>query len=219
MDYSNGKFLGVVAVAIAAIALFVSIGSGASAPTDPNAGGERGGLQEFFDGVKAGNIGSKWISKTLPVLANSSKLYCNTSGRDVIVDYGEVNYPTGQTASTTYQVSMFATSSASIPVTQNYTALAEGRRSLIQVSVATSSTATTTNSVYAAGANQGNGAVLVATNSCVFGYIQNLATGGGGPVCTGSVCETATSSNRGVNPVFNIRIHEGAESRPGTLSL
>lgn len=215
MDNSNGKFVGVAAVAIAVIALAISIFGGAPAPTNnENVAGERAGLQEFFDGIKAGEIGSKWVSETLAPLANNVLLYRNTSGRDVIIDYGEVIYPTGQTASTTYTVSIFATTSASIVSTQNYTALAEGRRSMIQTNVATSSTATTTNSV-----SNGNGAVLVASDSYVFGYIQNLPTGGGGAVCTGSVCETATSSNRGVNPVFNIRIHEGSVSQPGTLSL
>lgn len=225
METSNGKTLGVVAVAIAVIALTFSLFNGTSpapapSPTNSdNVGGERAGLQEFFDGVKAGNIGSKWIGKTLPPLANAVLLYRNTSGKDVIIDYGEVNVLTSQTASTSYRVHIFATTSSSIVASTDYTALAEGRRSLIGVTLATSTTATTTNSVSSAIIGRGNGAVLVASDSYVFGYIQNLPLEGGGPLCTGAACETATSSNRGFNPVFNIRIHEGSEGRSGAISL
>lgn len=214
---SNAVLASVVAVAIAVCSLFyvVTHTGGPSAVTSDGqqVGGEQAGVQNFYDGAKLGNVGSKWIARNLAQGENSVRLYCNTSGRDAVIHYGEVTYPTGQTASSTYTVNIFATTTTSIPATQNFTSLAEGRRSLIQVSVATSSTATTTSSIYAARANQGNGSVLVASNSCVFGYLQQL-----GPTCNGASCETATSSNRGVNPVFQIQLHEGAETS-GTIAL
>lgn len=157
-------------------------------------------------GTKSGDAIEKTISKAFPVAGNSVMLYHNTSGRDVLVDFGSITIPTGETASTTYQMSVFATTSSAIPASQDYTALAEARRLLIGTSVATSSTATSTNSVYAAKANNGNGAILVPNNSYVFGYLQNLASGGGGKGCSGSVCETATSTNRGTNPIVNIHL-------------
>lgn len=176
-------------------------------PGDKNAGGERAGLQEFIDGIKNGDVATKYVSRKLEPGQTSVKLYCNTSGNDVIADYGSITIPTGETASTTYQYSMFASSTSAIPASQDYTALAEVRRLLIGTSIATSSTATTTSSTYARSAGQGNGAVLVANNSCLYGYLQNLASGGGGAGCTGATCETATSTNRGTNPIFDARIH------------
>lgn len=157
-------------------------------------------------GTKSGDLVETTVAKTLPAGSNSVLLYTNNSGRDVMADFAAITIPTGQTSSTTYQMNVFATTSTSIPATQDYTALAEGRRFLINVLVATSSTATTTNSIFAASTGKGNGAVLVASGSSIFGYIQNLALGGGGPVCTGSVCETATSSNRGTNPIVNVHL-------------
>lgn len=216
MESSKGTALGVVAVVIAVVAItIVLIGGKTSAPApaqnvDQNAGGERAGLQEFKDGIKAGDLGSKWITKTLPPLTTQVKLYCNTTGRDTILDYGSVLVKTGETASSTSKVSIFATTTTdTIAATNDFATIAEGRRALLQaLTISTSTTASSTSSVYAARVNQGNGAVVVANNSCVWGYLQQdtTACSSAGAVA-GAACETATSSNRGFNPIFNIRIH------------
>jgi hypothetical protein len=192
----------VVAVLALVLVVLLALHSGKSL------GGERAGLQEFIDGIKSGDLPSKYVSKKLEPQQNSVKLYCNTSGRDVIADYGSVVIPTGETASSSANVSLFASSSPSIPATQDFAALAEGRRALIQtVGIATSTTASTTNSTLAAVQAKGNGAVLVANNSCLYGYLQQNTTGCSIAGAAAGVCETATSTNRGTNPIFNVRIH------------
>lgn len=210
MDYnSTGKSFGVVAVAIAILALGISVfgGSGAPASNSQNVGGERAGLQEFIDGIKAGDLNEKWISKKMEPLSNSVKIYCNTSGHDVIGDFGSALVITGETASSTSKVSLFATTSASVATWVDFGTLAEGKRALIQaVGIATSTTASSTNSVLSAVQSKGNGAILIPTNSCVFGVLQQDTTSCSIAGAAAGACETATSSVRGFNPIFNLHI-------------
>ena len=215
METSNGKFVGVAAVAIAVIALVVSIFGGSTpAPTsNENVAGERAGLQEFIDGIKAGDINAKWASAKLGAQQNSVLVYANKSGHDVIADFGSMVIQTGETASSTYTVSLFATTSSSIATTNDFADLADLSKALLHsVIVATSSTATTTNSVLASQiSNKGNGVILVPTGSFIFGYIQQYTAG-----CmkgTGA-CEQATSTARGFNPIFNVRLHAVTAGAP-----
>lgn len=215
MEPSKGTALGVVAVVIAVVAITIALFGGKTTATvpadnaDQNVAGERAGFQEFKDGVKSGDLAGKWISKALPPAVNQVKLYCNTSGRDTILDYGSMLVKTGDTASSTFKGSLFATTTTdSIPATEDFATLAEGRGALIQASsIATSTTASTTSSVYAVAIKQGNGAVVVPTNSCVWGYLQQDTTLGSVACAASSKCETATSTNRGFNPIFSIRVH------------
>lgn len=191
-----------VAVLLAVILILVLV---AQQSPGENTGGQRAGLQEFVDGIQAGSVGTKWVSATMPANTNSVAIYTNRTGRDVYADFGAMDIPTGQTASTTVLGSLFATSSSatSVPTWADFGTLAEGKRALIQADIiATSTTASSTNSVMASVLGKGAGSVVVPDGSTLFGYIQNRYT----VACTGSQCETATSSNRGYNPVFKVRI-------------
>lgn len=215
METSNGKKVGVAAVAIAIIALASSFFGGAPAPTEDNVGGERAGLQEFIDGIKSGQLSEKWISKKLDASQSSVLLYRNTTGHDVIIDIGSAIILTGETASSTSKISIVATTSASIGTWADFgtlTSVANKKFALVEAyGIATSTTATTTNSVLAAVQNKGNGAVLVPNESYVFGFLQQDTVGCG---ITLGICETATSTSRGFNPVFNIRIRSTTADKP-----
>lgn len=207
MDQKNGFLtsLGIgFAVVIATVSLIVAVQN--NTPSDPDSfAGQRAGLQEFLDGIKPGDVNLKEVAKVLPAGSTSVPLYTNRTGQDVFVEYGSADVITGETASSTFKAYVFATSSSStaVPAWADFGTLAEGKRALINgVTLATSTTATTTSSTYAAQANLGNGSILVPDGSTVFGYIQQtFAT-----KCTGSLCETATSTNRGFNPKFKIRL-------------
>lgn len=208
METSKGTSVGVVAVAIAILALGISIFHTAPAATNDQAvGGERAGLQEFIDGIKAGDLNEKWISKKMAPLSNSVQIYHNTTGHDVIIDLGSAAIITGETASSTSKVSIVATTSSSVATWVDFGTLAEGKRALINaIGIATSSTATSTNSVLAAVQSKGNGFVLVPTDYYVFGILQQDTTACSIAGAAAGACETATSSVRGFNPVFNIHV-------------
>ena len=207
MTKSNGQVLAVVGVAVVLLIGGFLVGRYAFSPSSPSGdvGGERAGIQEFNDGVKAGDMNSKWVAKTLPPGAASVALYTNRTGHDVFADFGAADILTGQTASSTFKASLFSTTSSSsaVPAWADFGTLAEGKRALIQaVEYATSSTATSTNSVLSAAQSKGSGSVLVPDGATLFGYIQQTYAN----LCTGSLCETATSSNRGFNPQFRVRL-------------
>jgi len=216
IKYQKGSIGVAIAVVISVVALICSFAfKGGSTPSD-NVSGERAGLQEFQDGIKAGDVNAKWVSRTLAPNTNSVLLYANTTGKDVIVDYGEINVITGETASSTGKISLFATTTSSIPTGVDFSTLAgnAGKNILINsVILATSTTATTTSSVYAATAGKGNGSIIVPDGSYLFGLLQQNTVG-----CLGAtgLCEVATSSNRGFNPVFNVRIHKSSLNNVGS---
>lgn len=209
MDNSKGTLIGVVAVAIGLIALGVAwFHNPVTVVTTENAGGERAGIQEGIDGYKAGDLNSKWKSAKMEVATSSVKVYCNTTGNDVVADYGEAIIPTGSTASSTSNVSLIATTSTSIPTWVDFGTLTEGKRALLQgIVIATSTTATTTNSVLASAQGKSAGATLIPTGSCIFGVLQqNTTLCGTQGNASGAACESATSTNRGFNPIFNVRV-------------
>lgn len=217
---SKGLFLGVAAVAIAIVAWFAFF-SGSPAPTSTgdggNVAGQRAGLQEFADGITLGNAGNgagaseEWYSGIIDPGTNSKLILHNTSGKDLLVDYGEINVKSGDTASSTSLVSIIATTSASIGTWADFgtlTSAGNAKQALIQAAqIATSSTATTTNSVKAAAYNQGNGAILVPNDSYLFAVLQQDITNANIACAAAGQCETATSSNRGFNPVWRVRVH------------
>lgn len=197
-----------VAVAILLGTLFG--GSSQPVPSDEgNVGGQRAGIQEFVDGIKPGNVTIKTFSATMPAQANEVAIYTNRSGHDVFILNASADIRTGSTASSTSKVSVFATTSSAtaVPVWADFGTLAEGKRAMIQaVGIATSSTATTTNSVLAAVQAKGVGSVLVPHGSTVFGFLQQDTTGCSIAGAAAGVCETATSTNRGFNPWFRITV-------------
>lgn len=192
-----------IAILLSLIAITVSFLGPETSPQ--NVGGERGGFQEFFDGVRIGQASQKWVVGTIEPGATGVALYTNRTGVDVYADFGSADIPTGSTASTTQAVSLFATSSSAtaVPVWSDFGTLAEGGRALIQaVAIATSTTATSTNSVLSAVQGKGVGSIVIPDGSTLFGFIQQTYA----TKCTGSVCETATSTNRGFNPKFKVRL-------------
>lgn len=165
-------------------------------------------IVNFTKGLKSGDNNEVWISKTLPVGQNQVVLYRNITGRDQWVDYGESSVKTGETASSTMAVSLIATTTATIAAGNDFGTLNEGKRAILQTApVATSTTASTTSSVYASSRGLGNGSVLVPDGSYLIGYLQQVKTGT--VACYGAVglCEAATSTSRGFNPVFTVRLH------------
>lgn len=160
----------------------------------------------FTKGVKLGDTTQTWVSKQLEVGSNQVLLYTNRTGSDVEIGYGDVLVKTGDTASSTTLVNIFATTTSSVPTWADFGTLAEGKRALIQaMPVATSTTASTTSSIAAAIQAKGNGTIVVPDGFNVFGYLKQNTTGCQGAV---GVCEAATSTRRGFNPVFTVRIHD-----------
>lgn len=207
----NQKYVVYALVAVAVVYSFF-LAFHRSAPSAPTTGLVQTDLGQFPEGVRNGDLFERWETATLPAGQNSVALFTNRSGRDVYVDYGSVDVPTGQIASSSSKVSLFATTSSStaIPTVMDFQTVTEGKRALIQnMPIATSTTATTTSSVIAAvtARANGNGAIVVPDGSTVFGYLQQDLTGA--PVSCSALqrCETATSSNRGFNPIFNVKIY------------
>lgn len=121
----------------------------------------------------------------------------NTTGRTVFVDLAEM--VTTGVASTTFQFFIGTTTSASI--TDNFT---NPYASLVDAySLATSSPAwRSVNSIKDPGTN-GRGVIPVLSGEYVyFTFQQDNAN-----ACTGAICETATSTNRGFNVDWYLRGH------------
>lgn len=197
-----------LAVVLSVAALLVAVSSGAPV-TDGNFAGNRAGLQEFVDGIKAGDLTTKWVGATLPARSDDMVIYTNRTGRDVYADFGSVDVVTGETASSTYKISLFATTTTSVASSMDFSSLAEGKRALIQsLAIATSTTASSTSSVYAAarGASSGNGSIVIPDGSSLMVYLQQDTTAGSITCARNGACETATSSNRGFNPRVKVRL-------------
>ena len=174
MDSSKGTIFGVAAVAIAIVALIFSF---QSSPTpvanDRNVAGERAGSQNFSDGATLGQATERWYAQELPVGSEEVLLFRNTFGKDVYADYGEVSVITGETASSSFLAYIIATSSSSIGASADFSTLNAQNTALLNGTfIATSSTATTTNSVYAAAVSKGNGGVIVPNSWYVFFFLK-----------------------------------------------
>lgn len=200
-------FNGVIA-GIVVILLFLVIHI-ANRPTVVGNGVINTSQDSFVDGAQLGDNAQKWVTKTMSSGSNSVLIYTNNTGRDVYGDYGAAAIATGETASSTFKVSVFASTTSSINVSNDFATLAEGNRTLLNaVPIATSTTATTTSSVYASQLGKGSGSILIPNGSSVWGYLQaNQAAVTGCKGATG-LCEQATSSSRGFNPVFDLRIYK-----------
>lgn len=211
----DNKSLGTIGVVVAVAISLVSLAFAFSSSSGGgDVGGQRGGFQELTNGVTLGNFSStagaqvEWFSGTLDPQANEEVIFRNTLGKDVYVDYAEINVITGETASSTTKIFAFATTSSSIATWADFGTLAEGKRAIIHgVAIATSTTATTTSSVYAASAGLGNGAVLVPNDSYFHIFLQQDTAGCSIAGAAAGACETATSSSRGFDPQFKVRIH------------
>ncbi len=193
-------------VAAVVIAAFV-LGFVLNKPSK-NVAGERGGLQEFHDGVKAGDLNRFSVYKEMEVLNNEVKLWTNDTGFDAYVS-GSILTDSDDIASSTFNISVFATTSSSVGTWADFGTLTEGARSLIDaLTFATSSvaSASTTSSVYAEVQAKGHAEILVPNGSSLFGFMKQNTTSGSIACAKAGACETATSSNRGIDPKFKLDI-------------
>lgn len=187
-----------LAVVLSLIAVIVAVGAPSTAQAPSTLGDSLPPNPIATQGITFGQnhgVNDNWISGTISRGQNQG-FWKNPGPTSVIVDYSELQ-STG-TASSSYYFYM-GTSTAS-SVTNNfsipYSALIDS------YSVATSSGPRVVNSDANAGTN-GQGSVVVPVGGYViFGVQQRYNT-----ACTGSVCETATSTNRGFNLNWALQFH------------
>lgn len=197
MTTSKTVFLsGVVALAVAIAAFF---GLPFVAPSAPSAGYSQSNPGEFPEGAKLGTTGSRFYSGTLKASQGQGQAsYRNTSGKDQYIDL--LGLRTTGTASTTQTL----TAGTSTSATFNSFSVPSTVKKFINVALATTSAATTTNSVQGPGAGTGDGSGLVRLADGEyfnFGLYQTYGT-----ACSGSVCEAATSTNRGFDVRYFFRV-------------
>lgn len=183
---------GVVALVVAVIACFAIFNSVA-----PSAGYSQSDVGKFPEGVENGGVGTRYYPISL-VGVNSQGSYCNKSGRVQYVDLAVLR--TTGIASSTFTLTAGTSTASSF----NQFSVAGTIKALLNTVLATSTVATTTNSMQGPGATTGDGSgvVALANNACFnYGIYQTYGT-----ACSGSVCETATSSNRGFNIAGYFRV-------------
>lgn len=180
-------FIVAVVVAVVAVSSFTD---GTATPSEPAAGASQSAPGEFPEGALLGNAFSKYVTGTIGAGENQTA-YRNTSGRTQYVDLATVR--TTGTASTTQRITVGKSTSSTIA---NFTAATFAESSLINYVLATSSAATTTASVQGSAAVDRAGVIALADGEyLIFALTQTFLQGN----CSGSVCETATSTNRGFN--------------------
>lgn len=209
---------------VGGVAVFFLFLSPSATPT-PNAGGQfnENNYQYLNKGATVGTTAAGADDLSFPGTASTSigfataggligprqrvDYWQNTTGATVYVDSGL--YGTTGTASSTFNVSMFATTTSPtvLAARYDYTALTEainGTASFLSLShaIATSTVATTTNSQMELKMGRGNGVIAVPNNGYLITYLQQLPLGGGGATCNGASCEAATSSMRGFSGLF-----------------
>lgn len=188
-------------ISLVSVFTFVSViyGSGAllGVSVTNSSGPVHNGRDVFTSGIQIGQIQETGVEQKLPVGSRQVILFRNTTGRDVLANGGDITIPTGETASSTKQDSIIATSTATIPLTEDFVTLSANKNFLLgPVTNATSSTASTTSS-----AGVGRGAVVVPDGWYLIGYEQANTC-----LLPGAQCESATSTNKGANPFFRVRL-------------
>ncbi len=164
-------------------------------------------IVQFTQGIKLGTTRETIVSKAVPAGSNQVILFTNSTGRDVYASAADMTINTGDTASSSVKFYIVSTTTSSIGAWADFATLPLLKGSLIHgMAVATSSTATTTSSVLAAVTGKGNGGVIIPDGASLIAYIQqNIDTLLG---CRGAVglCEAATSTRRGFNPVATAKL-------------
>jgi len=200
----NLKNIGIMALIALVVALGVVWIVGGSKTTVVERVVERLGGVTGYDRVKAGDAIITWKYGTIASGSNEGS-YRNTTGGVECVDLAVVK--TNGTASSSMKFYGFATSSSAVPSQHDYTAIAFGGDSLISATLlATSTTATTTNSYLALASEQsgrGNGIVCLDQLDYFITYFQNASGIANAPnaLCNGATCEEATSTNNGLGTV------------------
>lgn len=181
--------LAVAVSVIAAVGFVSSIYQ--KAPGDSQVGYQQGNPGEFPEGALIGQLGVRGFAFSIPAGQNQTS-YRNTSGRRQYVDL-LVMRTTGTASSTVTLTAGTSTSS-----TFNSFLVQSSHKSLLNVALSTSTTATSTNSVQGLGAPTGAPGAGVAKledgEYLNIGFYETY-----GYPCNGATCESATSSARGYN--------------------
>lgn len=183
----------VVAAAVIGTGVFLT-----SDRSSENVAGQRAGLQEFIDGIRPGEVTIQTKAVSIP-LGSDNFVYTNKSGKVQYVDLLALH--TSSVASSTQTLTAGTSTSATA---WNGFSVPQTLKSFFNITVATSSIATTTNSIQGSGATTGSGAgvaYLGIGESLIVGVYQTF-----GNKCTGALCETATSTNRGYTVSGFLRI-------------
>lgn len=142
-------------------------------------------------------------------VGQNDAVWTNANAQTVYVNLAQIT--TTGVASSTLRVTVFATSTSSIPNSMWNTAPAFSASStaLFRLSYATSTAATTTNSVMAAVSGKGDGLIAVLPGASLHLYLQTVDS----IACqVAKQCEFATSTNRGIRTVtlnFHYNLFDG----------
>jgi hypothetical protein len=200
--------LGIVVVGTFAAFIHPQAGQTATPGEQHTGGGIQQNLEwSFANGIQIGSNHTNWLPTQTLTRGVDRVSYTNTTGRTLYVTLGEADLVANDsgtaTASSTYRVRMFATSTASLAISQNFTAPVPDKYSLVFGTWATSTAATTTNSVGSVPLG-GQGVIQLPPDWTLFTYLQAVDAAG----CAGAgKCEAATSTNRGFNVKVRAQYH------------
>lgn len=189
---------GVVASLVLSFLAFSQIGN--YTPTNSGDGlGSVRNVDTYPDGIKIGKgpVAVSWQTGTIGSGVNQAS-FQNKTGRVMCADLAVVR--TTGTASSSYRITVGTSTSATV---SDFAALTGDNRSIIDFSFATSTTATSSNSVHGVGAVAG----VVCVNADEY---YNIALRAGTSTtasagCNGATCESATSTNRGFDIIYYLR--------------
>ena len=207
MKNKVGIVLGILVVGLISLGAIFGFDSGTvSQDENPEvvAGDTRNTPDQYTNGVAFGTlpVTVTWAGGKISAGENTAYWYNNT-GKVQYVDYLEAS-PDG-TASSTYKIFAYSTSTAYATLYDITATPANNATTRIAISgfnYATSSTATSTSNLDLSVA----GKVLRVADG---GRVQFLLRGvDSGCASQGGACETATSTNRGFNVPWRIRIHD-----------
>lgn len=195
------KFLvGIVVVVAVALFLFTYVLPSGETPAvnEPTTGLSQSDVGKFPEGVQAGDGVIRIYKGTIGAGVNQVA-YRNRSGRTQYADL--LALTTSGTASTTQTLTAGTSTSSSFDSFSVPTSV----KSFLNYNIPTSTPAFTVNNLNGnADVTSGFGSGLIAIPDGAYlhlGFYQSY-----GNACTGSVCEAATSTNRGFNVDYLLRI-------------
>lgn len=203
----------IVAAVVAAGIAYVVAPQAVSSTLGTSASNVQQTLWQFTKGMieepasRTGKGPSAVFTQSGTLLAGQNIDYwTNKTGRTVLIDYGDViqTLAAGMTSSTGYasstmRISMFATTTLSNINPYIAPKVSTSTMSNFLIDNARMATGTPPNYIWNADVNGGTnatGTIAVPDGSSVVIFLQQ---GDYEPGCTGSVCEPATSTNRGFN--------------------
>lgn len=214
MNKNGYAFLGIVALVVAlAVGLGFAAHSSPTSVSDSSVGSQAasGGTYtnpvQFTKGLSLDVSNEIILAKRGTIAAGQNQgAWLNDTGRIVYVDYAELStvstvspLTNSATASTSMRVSIGTSTAASnlaINFTQPYASLVDNAL------IATGTPNISINSDKDVGTN-GRGTVPVLPGKYVYFLLRQDSTAN----CTGSVCENATSTNRGFNLFWYLTLH------------